>query len=91
MKIGREQINAVFHGPIHVRIGRDGLKEGVLKEIAYQLDQLDIIKMKILGTDSKEDFLKLVDELEEKEIIKLLSVRGRTLVCARGKKYKHYL
>ncbi len=91
MKVKKQKINEIFQGPVHVRIGKEGVKKGVLREIANQLEHLKIIKVKVIGVDTKKEFLDLIADLEKRKLIQRLSTRGRTFVCGRGEKYREFL
>lgn len=90
-RFSRDLINQAFQKRPNIRIGKKGLSEGILKEIAYQLDQSELIKIKTIGIETKEEFMKIIEEIEKKKLGKVLSSRGRTFICTRGANYKSYL
>ncbi len=64
-----------------VWIGKSGMTDGILQEIADQLATRKVIKVKWLRNIGVEP-----ETVAEKTGATLVSVRGRTMVLARGKR-----
>ncbi|OWJ53988.1 YhbY family RNA-binding protein [Pyrodictium delaneyi] len=76
----------VQQGPADVIIGKNGLSEGVLKEIDRRLKEKGVVKVKALRTAVKVtglDRRELARRVAEKLGARLLDVRGRTFVLYR--------
>ena len=80
----------VQQGPADVIIGKNGLSEGVLREIDRRLKEKGVIKVKALksaiavtGLDRRE----LARRVAEAVGARLLDVRGRTFVLYRHEDY----
>ncbi len=80
----------VQQGPADVIIGKNGLSEGVLREIDRRLKEKGVIKVKALksalavtGLDRRE----LARRVAEAVRARLLDVRGRTFVLYRHEDY----
>lgn len=63
-----------------VRIGKSGVSEGIIDEIDRQLDDKEIIKVKVLRNNPKQDIEKTVEELEERTIGECVEIRGKTVL-----------
>jgi len=76
----------VQQGPADVIIGKNGLSEGVLREIDRRLKEKGVVKVKALRTAVKVtglDRRELARRVAEKLGARLLDVRGRTFVLYR--------
>jgi len=85
----KEIIKEVIHGTAHVRIGKSGISERVINEIKRQLDDREVIKVKVLrsylrvsGKKTKE----IAKEVAEKVNAIIADVRGHTFVLIRKRK-----
>lgn len=85
----KELTKRVLHGKPHVHIGKSGLSESVLGEIDRQLEENEVIKVRILrsaliveGCD-RDAFVKI---LAEKLNAKILDVRGLTVILHRRRR-----
>jgi RNA-binding protein len=74
-----------------INVGRGGLTEAVMKEIDRQLDEHEVVKIKLLKNSP------LIEEADAKEIAKglasslkaeVMDVRGRTIKLYRKQKSK---
>ncbi len=77
---------SVIIGDAHVRIGKNGITEAVLKEIERHLELRGAVKVKVLkaalkatGMDRKTIALTVAEKLRAK----LIDVRGRTFVLVK--------
>ena len=77
----REKIKRKKAEHADVRIGKNGLTEGVINEIKRRLKDHDVVKVKI-GIDV-EDRRAFAREVAEKVGAKLIEVRGKTFILAR--------
>jgi len=85
----KELVKRVLHGEPHVHIGKGGLSESVLNEIDRQLEENEVIKVRILRSAlSVEECDKdvFVELLAEKLNAKVLDVRGLTVILYRRRR-----
>ncbi|ARM75026.1 YhbY family RNA-binding protein [Acidianus manzaensis] len=77
------EINDVKQQHATIRIGKNGLTDGILNEIKRQLKQKKIIKIKIASeiNEDRRDFAKRVAEITESELIE---VRGYTFILRKN-------
>ncbi len=69
-----------------VHVGKEGVTDGVVEELKKQIEENEVVKVKILST-SAVDRGEAGHELAERSSSTLIEVRGRTaLLC----KYKVY-
>ncbi|GEM_PF-200661 len=83
------KIVEVIQGEAHVRIGKQGVTEGVLREIDRLLEDRGVIKVKVLKSlRRREDFDidKVAEEVAAKLGARVEDVRGGTFVLSRRKK-----
>ncbi len=91
MRVNLKRLKEVVQqGPADVIIGKNGLSEGVLREIDRRLKEKGVIKVKALksaiavtGLDRRE----LARRVAEAVGARLLDVRGRTFVLYRHEDY----
>lgn len=91
MKLTRKQIK-FLKGLAHslkpvVMIGKEGVSEAVTKEMSKTLSDHELIKIKI-RCDEREDFIKVVGELEGLNQATLVHTLGRTAVFYRPSSQK---
>lgn len=87
-KRSRKIVEAI-QGEAHVRIGKEGVTEGVLREIDRLLEDRGVIKVRVLKSlRRREDFDidKLAEEVATKLGARVEDVRGGTFVLSRRKK-----
>ncbi len=80
----------VQQGPADVIIGKNGLSEGVLREIDRRLKEKGVVKVKALRTAiiaTGLDRRELARRVAEAVGARLLDVRGRTFVLYRHEDY----
>ncbi|MCK5037500.1 MAG: YhbY family RNA-binding protein [Thermoplasmata archaeon] len=66
-----------------IRVGKSGMTEQVISEIAHQLSKNHLIKIKALGCDKNE--VKLIaSDLSQHTGSELIDVRGNTIVLWKG-------
>jgi len=75
--------------PVTVWIGKEGLTENVIKEIEKQLEQKEVIKVRILknllrkeNKTRKEIMIEICKKLLEKGI-KVIDIRGYTILLTK--------
>lgn len=72
-----------------VQIGKSGLSESIIKEVKKQLDQKDMIKIKLLRSAIEDsDKKKIAEELAKKTGAELIDQIGFTLVLKKVRKSK---
>ncbi|OGS42749.1 MAG: hypothetical protein A3K67_00480 [Euryarchaeota archaeon RBG_16_62_10] len=67
-----------------VFVGKDGVTDAVLREIAAQLDKHGLVKVKLLPS-FESDRKAAGDSLASVSGAVLIEVRGRTVVLAKGR------
>ncbi len=67
----------------HVRIGKNGLNESMISEITRQLEDEDIIKIKVLRNAPVTDADEMAEMLKKQVGCRVVEVRGRTLMLAK--------
>ncbi len=82
----KEEIKKVIQGKAHVRLGKAGITEGLIREVKRQLDNLGVIKVKVLrsylrvsGKKTKE----IAYEVASKVNAYVADVRGHTFVLVK--------
>lgn len=63
-----------------VRIGKKGITEGIIGEIDRNLDDEEIVKIKILRNSPAQDIDDIADILEERTIGEVAETRGKTIL-----------
>lgn len=63
-----------------VQIGKEGITEGVIKEIKAQLKKRKIIKIKFLQNADRENFKEKIKDLAERCNADILEIRGFTAI-----------
>ena len=91
MKLTRKQIK-FLKGLAHslkpvLMIGKEGVSEAVTKEMDKTLSDHELIKVKI-RCDERDDFIRLVGELEGLNKASLVSTLGRTALFYRASTQK---
>jgi len=84
----KEEIKKVIHGEAHVRIGKSGITEGILREINRQLERLGIIKVKVLRSYLRSSNMKTkeIAELVARKVqARIVDVRGHTFILVKEK------
>jgi len=79
----------VIQGEAHVRIGKQGVTEGVLKEIDRFLEDRGVIKVKVLKSLRRKDGFDIdavAEEIAAKLGARVEDVRGGTFVLSRKKR-----
>ena len=66
-----------------VHVGHDGVTQEVVSEVARQLKAREVVKERLLDTSSG-DRKSLAGSLAERTSSRLIEVRGKTVVLARG-------
>ncbi|AWR96547.1 RNA-binding protein [Acidianus sulfidivorans JP7] len=77
------KLNDVKQAHASIRIGKNGVTEGIINEIKRQLNDKKVIKIKI-GADIEEDrrdFAKRIAEITGSELIE---VRGYTFILRKN-------
>jgi len=74
-----------------VRIGKQGVTQGIIEEIDSQLERTEIMKVRILraalgDSNMKEMRTKISQEIMEKTKSDLVEIRGHTIILHRKKK-----
>ncbi|MHA1202887.1 MAG: YhbY family RNA-binding protein [Candidatus Heimdallarchaeaceae archaeon] len=78
----KDMINKVRLESPKVRIGKNGITEGILREVQNVLKKDRAVKikcLKIIPTDVARDISKNIAELTNSEVIE---VRGKTIILA---------
>jgi len=65
-----------------VRIGKKGIDENMVDEIERQLEDKELIKIKVLRNNPIQDIDEIVEILEENIRGKAVEVRGKTILLA---------
>ena len=84
-------IKEKIHGKPDVRIGKNGITEGLVKEISNLLEKKKVIKIKANKNiaQTKAEFEKILNELASKiENSMIVDVRGRTAILAKKGRFK---
>ena len=68
----------------HVLVGKSGLSENILSEIARQLDDEEIIKVKVLRNSPIVDMEEISNILLEKVDCRIAEIKGRTLMLVKN-------
>ncbi|MFO7792482.1 MAG: YhbY family RNA-binding protein [Candidatus Saliniplasma sp.] len=63
-----------------IRIGKHGINEGVIDEIEKQLEDKDLIKIKLLRNSPIQDIDRAVDILKDETSGNPVEVRGKTIL-----------
>ncbi|MFO8110295.1 MAG: YhbY family RNA-binding protein [Thermoplasmata archaeon] len=63
-----------------VRVGKEGISEGMVKEINRQLEDNGLIKIKILRNSPYEDMSEVVDIIQGKVKGRTVEIRGKTIL-----------
>lgn len=73
------------------QIGKNGLTDGVVKELAAWLEREPLVKVKILkGARGDESTKDLATQLAERAGVVLVEVRGHTALFYRPRKGRRY-
>ncbi len=67
-----------------VRIGKNGLTESMLSEIARQLEEEDIIKVKVLRNAPETEMDEVSKLILDKVDCRVVEARGRTLMLVKN-------
>jgi len=65
-----------------VRIGKNGITKGIIEEINRNIENEGIVKIKILRNCPEQDVEVIASELSDKSDVRLIEVRGRTILLA---------
>lgn len=82
-----EKVKRVITGKPHVRIGKNGVTPGVIREIHTRLKHEGVIKVKVMkslkraGADIKE----IAHEVASKVNADVIDIRGNVFVIAKSK------
>lgn len=69
------------------QVGKSGLSEGVVKELAARLEREPLVKVKILkGARGEEDARSVASALAQRAGVVLVEVRGHTALFYRPRK-----
>ncbi len=63
-----------------VQIGKDGVTEGVIKEIRQQLKKRKIIKIKFLQNADRDNFKEKIESIARETNAEIVEIRGFTAV-----------
>jgi RNA-binding protein len=74
-----------------VRIGKQGVTQGIIEEVDSQLERSEIVKVRILRAALGEDNMKemrthISQEIMERTKSDLVEIRGNTIILHRKKK-----
>lgn len=78
----KDIINRVRQEPPKVRIGKNGITEGIIQEVQNVLEKDKVIKikcLKIIPTEVARDIGKNIAQLTKSEIV---DIRGKTILLA---------
>ena len=86
----RTQEKGVISGKPQVRIGKYGITDNLLKEIARYLKKDKVVKVKVLRSFLKGDVhaRDLAEEVAKRTSSKVIDVRGHTFTIAKYSKSK---
>jgi len=73
-------------------IGKDGISQQILGEISRQLEEREMVKIKILQAaieGGEEETKNIVSKIAEKTESTLIDLRGRTIILYKSRKRKN--
>ncbi len=63
-----------------LHIGKKGITESLVEELDNQLENREIVKIKVLRNNPVQDVEEISQELEDRSIGELVETRGKTLL-----------
>ncbi len=69
-----------------VRVGKNGLTDGVMNEIRAQLKKRKVVKIKFLKNTEREDMKAMADKIAGDTGSRVLDVRGFTITLEKAGK-----
>jgi len=78
----KEIINSVRLNPPKVRIGKNGITEGIIREVQNVLNKDKAVKIKCLKVVPTDVAKKIGENLAKLTNSKVVDVRGKTIILA---------
>ncbi len=72
-------------GKATLQIGKAGITDQILSEIAAQVKQKKVVKIKFLQTGDADQRKEIAKELAERTGLELVELRGKTVILKRKK------
>ncbi len=63
-----------------LHVGKNGVTDSLIEELDNQLDNNEIVKIKILRNNPVQDVEEIAKEIKEKSIGELAETRGKTVL-----------
>jgi len=85
----RSRVKKKHHSRPDVIVGKNGVSEGVIREIMNRLKREEIIKVKLLRSSLEAEELdrrSMARLIAERTGAKLVSIRGRTIILYKPKR-----
>lgn len=87
----RRKIVESVHGSSDIQIGKQGLTEGVIREISSRLEKKEVVKIRILKSALIATGLtrhEVAEKISEAVGARLIEVRGRTFILYKPRSVK---
>ncbi len=78
----KDIINRIRHEPPKIRIGKNGITEGIIREVQNVLKKDKVVKikcLKVIPTSVAKDIGKNISDLTNSKVIE---IRGKTIILA---------
>lgn len=79
----KDSIDKIRHEPPKIRIGKNGITEGIVQEVNMLLKRYQIVKIKCLKTVPNEAIKAIADNIAKLTKSTIADVRGKTFILIR--------